>query len=140
MEEEKRKEKKRNKKRSLYIFVFLLDMWAAALVLAAAGPEMPVLLLLLARGITGSARGLQLKGRRRFTLSTRFHLCYRKRRNEGVVAGSGTSSGCRVALSQHHHHGFIGENVSKRENRRRSFGGLYPHTHTHPWMEWGKNK
>jgi hypothetical protein len=36
-----------------------------------------------------------------------------------------------VALSQHHHHhGFIGENVSKRENRRRSFGGLYPHTHT----------
>lgn len=72
-------EEKRNKKRSLYIFVFLLGyVGCCALVLAAAGPEMPVLLLLLARGITGSARGLQLKGRRRFTLSTRFTCAIEK--------------------------------------------------------------
>jgi hypothetical protein len=72
--------RKKEIKREACIFSYSCwDMWAAALVLAAAGPEMPVLLLLLlARGITGSARGLQLKGRRRFTLSTRFTCAIEK--------------------------------------------------------------
>lgn len=52
-------------------------MWAAAFV--AAGPEMPVLLLSWGDGRTGSARGLQLKGRKKIHSLDPVHLCHPKK-------------------------------------------------------------